>query len=159
MKKFFSGNFVLPWIQALGKLRPLKVLVSMSQSVTSFVAQQRGYYQKRLLLLDRLADLESLDFWAIDLLKLIRNFGSNLLEDPSVIHDDIPPFCPQNSRIHQFSHKSTGGLSVEGLSNNDEWDGLLAQLSVGFEHKALIISCSGRFLAVLTSTSTGIPNI
>ncbi|MCJ1350834.1 MAG: hypothetical protein MMC33_000815 [Icmadophila ericetorum] len=154
MKKFFSGNFVLPWIQALAKLRQLKVLVSTSQSLTTFVAQQWGYYQRRLLLLDRLSDLEILEFCATDLLKLVGKFGSNLLEEPSVIHDKLPPFCPQNSQICQFSQKSTGGLYLESLSNNDEWDDLLARLSVRSEHKALIITCSGRFLAVLTSTGT-----
>ena len=151
MSKFFSGPFVLPWIQALAMMRQLRVLVTTSQALTAFIYQQRGFYQKRIAFLDRMADFEILELWAVDLLKLVGKFGANLLEDPTSIYNYIPPFCPHNSQIYKLQHRSPGLLSVEGLSNNNEWDDLLARLSVGSEHEASTIACSGRFFAVLTS--------
>lgn len=151
MSKFFSGPFVLPWIQALAVMRQLRVLVTTSQALTAFTNQQRGFYQKRIAFLDRMAEFDTLELWAVDLLKLVGKFGATLLEDPTSIYSYIPPFCPHNSQIYKLQRRSPGLLSVEGLSNNDEWDDLLARLSVGSEHEASTIACSGRFLAVLTS--------
>ena len=150
MCKFFSQPFVLPWIQALATMRQLRVLVTTSQTLTAFTYQQRGFYQKRIAFLDRMSDFDTLELWAVDLLKLVGKFGANLLEDPTSIYSYIPPFCPYNSQISKLQRRSPGLLSVEGLSNNDEWDNLLARLSVGSEHKASRIACSRQFLAVLT---------
>ena len=151
MSKFFSGPFVLPWIQALAVMRRLRVLVTTSQALTAFVYQQRGFYQRRIALLDRMTDFETLELWAVDLLKMVGKFGANLLEDPTSIYSYIPPFCPHNSQIYKLQRRSPGLLSVEGLSNNNDWDDLLARLSVGPEREASTIVCSGRFFAVLTS--------
>lgn len=151
MSKFFSGPFVLPWIQALAIMRQLRVLVTTSQALTAFTYQQRGFYQKRIAFLDRISDFETLEQWAVDLLKIVGKYGANLLEDPTSIYSYIPPFCPHNSQIYKLQRRSPGLLSVEGLSNNNEWDDLLARLSVGSEHEASTIACSGRFFAVLTS--------
>ena len=150
MSKFFSGTYVFPWIHALAALRHLNVLVSTSQALTAFINQQRSFYQRRMAVLDRVADFDTLELWAVDLLKIVGKFGANLLEDPTAIYSYIPPFCPPNSQIYKLQRRSPGLLSVEGLSNNDDWDDLLARLSVGPEHEASKIACSERFIAVLT---------
>lgn len=151
LSKFFSGTYVFPWIHALAVLRQLNVLVSTSQALTAFINQQRSFYQRRIAILDRVADFDTLERWAIDLLKIVGKFGAILLEDPTAIYSYIPPFCPHNSQIYKLQRRSPGLLSVEGLSNNDDWDDLLARLSVGPEQEASQIACSESFIAVLTS--------
>lgn len=156
MTKFFSGGFVLPWIQALAILGELKYLVYTSQNIANFARQYQGFYAKRLSLNSHLADFELLELWAIDLLKIVGKFGGFLLQDPTAIYKYIPQFCPQNSKLYrQFGHLRSSPLRVEGLSNT-EWDDCLARLSVGSNHEALLIRCFGRFLAILISTGTTI---
>ena len=105
-------------------------------------------------LLDRHSQLELLELWSRDLLKIVGKFGGNLLQDPTAIYKNIPPFCPRNSQIYrQFGRSLSPPLSVDGLSHAD-WDDCLARLSVGTQHQALMIVCSGRFLAILTDAGT-----
>ena len=151
LTKFFSGGFVLPWIQAVAMIGELKSLVYTSQSIAAFARQYQSFYARRLSLNCHLADFEVLELWAIDLLKIVGKFGGHLLQDPTAIYKYIPQFCPQNSRIYQqFGHAHSSPLRVEGLSNA-EWDDCLARLSVGAKNEALLIRCFGRFLAILTS--------
>ncbi|KAH0538685.1 hypothetical protein FGG08_004760 [Glutinoglossum americanum] len=151
--KFFQGPCVLPWIQALAVLGQLKVLVFTSQSLTSFIRKRRRVDTTRMPLLHRLSDLELLELWAIDLLKLVGKFGGHLLQDPTAIYKYIPHLCPRNSVLYRQFGKASPLMFVTGLSNRD-WDDCLARVSVGNEHQALIVTCSGRYLAVLTSIGT-----
>ena len=154
MTKFFSGRFVLPWIQALAMMGELKALVYTSQHVTAFVRQYQSFYARRLSLNSHLAEFELLELWATDLLKIVGKFGGHLLQDPNAIYKYIPQFCPTNSRIYrQFGQSPASPLRVEGLSTA-EWDDCFARLSVGTNREALLIQCFGRFLAILTSVGS-----
>ena len=152
--KFFQGPYVLPWIQALATLKDLKFLVFASQSLTTLIRKRRNIDASRMPLLHRLSDLDLLEHWATDLLKVVGKFGGHLLQDPTTIYRFIPQFCPHNSILYrQFGKALSSPLSVTGLSNRD-WDDCLARVSVGSEHQALMVTCSGRYLAVLTSART-----
>ncbi|MCJ1306244.1 hypothetical protein MMC08_009063, partial [Hypocenomyce scalaris] len=146
--------YVLPWIQALATLKDLKFLVFASQSLTTLIRKRRNIDASRMPLLHRLSDLDLLEHWATDLLKVVGKFGGHLLQDPTTIYRFIPQFCPHNSILYrQFGKALSSPLSVTGLSNRD-WDDCLARVSVGSEHQALMVTCSGRYLAVLTSART-----
>jgi pimeloyl-ACP methyl ester carboxylesterase len=156
LTKFFTSShaYVLPWIQTLAMLGQLKVLVLASQNLADFVHFQRNLEQIGMSLLDRHSQLEVLELWSRDLLKIVGKFGGNLLQDPTAIYKNIPPFCPRNTQVYrQFGRSQSSPLSVDNLSHA-EWDDCLARLSVGTQHQALMIVCSGSFLAIPTDAGT-----
>jgi WD40 repeat protein len=154
LANFFQGAHVLPWIQALAVIGELRVLVFTSRILTTVVQKHRRIDKSRSPLLHRLSDLELLELWSIDLLKVVGKFGANLRQVPTAIYSCIPQFCPLNSVLHQqFGKPSSSPVSVTGLSNAD-WDDCLARVSVGNEHPAEKITCSGRYVAVLNSAGT-----
>ena len=152
--KFFQGSGVLPWVQLLAMLKQLKVLVFTSEGLTSFVQRRRKLDAAKMPLLHRLSDLSVLELWAIDLLKIVGKFGNHLLEEPQSIYKFIPQFCPRSSIIYrQFGKSSISPLAVRGIAN-EEWDDCLARMSLGGEHQAVMVICSNRSLAILTSMGT-----
>ena len=154
--KFLQKSRVLYWIQALAALGQLKVLVYTAQSLSSYARKRRRIDLSRNPLLYRISDLELLEIWAIDLVKVVGKFGGNLLQDPSTIQTHIPHFCPQNSALRQLARTSNASsISVTGISHID-WDDCLARVSVGCERRAIMVICSGRYLAVLNSVGTTI---
>ena len=152
--KFFQNSYVLYWIQALAALGQLKVLVYTSQSLASYIKKRQRADSSRNPLLHRLLDLGLLELWAVDLLKVVGKFGDNLLQDPATILTYIPHFCPRNSALYRHAGVSNKSrMSVTGVSDTD-WDDCLARVSVGNERRAVMVICSGRYLAVLTSLGT-----
>lgn len=154
LASFFQGAFVLPWIQILAVLGQLKVLIYTSRGLTSFVQKRRKLDAMKMPLLHRLSDLQLLELWAIDLLKVVGKFGSHLLQEPTAIYKNIPQISPRSSVLfQQFGSSSTSSICVTGLSDSD-WDDCLTKVSVGSDHQAVMITCSGRYLAVLSSEGT-----
>ncbi|KAH9898722.1 hypothetical protein F4778DRAFT_742738 [Xylariomycetidae sp. FL2044] len=148
--KFFRESSVLIWIQVLASLGQLHVLIETSRRLTIFVKRKRNFDVTREPSFRRFEDLEFIESWSRDLLKIPGRFGSSLSQDPESIHHGIVPFCPQSSAIYQTFVKDFSSLRVKGLS--DDWDDCLARVSVGSEHQATLLSCSYRYLAVVDST-------
>ena len=151
---FFRGPFVLTWINLLALAGHPKVLVYTSQALETYTKRRRKEDIVKSPLLHRLRDLETLDLWALDLLKLIGKFGPKLASNPESIYKIIPQFCPCNSMIfQQFGQKSISRsiVSVTGISNSD-WDDSLAKISIGNDSQGLSISCAGRYIGILTTT-------
>lgn len=104
-------------------------------------------------LLHRLQELELLESWATDFLKLLGKFGRNLTAAPSSIYQQIPPFCPEKSTIYRQFEQNTvysHSLSVKGITRTG-WDDSLAKISLGSGCQTLAILCSGDHFAVLTT--------
>ena len=153
LSKFLEGSSVLTWIESLARQNQLKVLVYSSRSINLYVRRKWGRYKATNPLLHRLRELDLLELWATDFLKLLGKFGRNLTASPSSIYQQIPPFCPKNSMIYrQFEQHASlpHPLSVEGVSKT-VWDDSLAKLSLGPRSQALAIICSGDHFAVLTA--------
>ncbi|KAL9122773.1 MAG: hypothetical protein Q9187_000671 [Circinaria calcarea] len=149
--KFFQGSGILPWIQFLAVVKQLKVLVFTSESLTCFIQKRRKLDAAKMPLLHRLSDLNMLELWAIDLLKIVGKFGNHLLDEPQAIYKFIPQFCPHSSILYrQFGKSSISPLAIRGIAN-DEWDDCLARISLGGEVQAVLVTCSHRYLAILTS--------
>ncbi len=153
LTQFFAQPSVLIWIYTLASLNQLRVLVEASQSLYSFVRKRR----KADAVVDphfrRFAELEVLEVWSRDLLKLLGKFGSCLTQDPTAIYTSIAPFCPTSSSMYNiFGKQQIASVMVRGLS--EDWDDCLARVSVGAESVATMICCSGRYLAVGNSGKT-----
>ena len=152
--KFLGGPFVLPWIEALALSQNLSSVINAAGTLNAFVQRRRKHDAQRSPLLHRLSDLRLLELWAVDLVKITGKFGSQLLQDSSVIYKFIPAMSPLNSLVHQqFRKSSLSQISISGLSTLD-WDDLSSRLSIGSSHQATSIRCSARHLAIATSANT-----
>ncbi|CAD6570233.1 MAG: hypothetical protein ASARMPREDX12_005007 [Alectoria sarmentosa] len=153
LSKFLKGNSVLAWIVSLAQQNQLKLLVYASKSMNLYVRRKRRCQAATNPLLHPLQELDLVESWATDFLKLLGKFGRNLTANPTSIYQQIPPFCPKNSMIYRQFEKYTSlphGLSVEGISKT-VWDDSLAKISLGPQSQALVIVCSGDHFAILTA--------
>lgn len=151
LTSFFQGVSVLPWIQILAVSGQLGELILASQVLTSFIEKRRKPDAMNMASLPRLSDLQLLELWAIDLLKLVGKFGSQLLDEPTAIYNNIPQISPHSSALfQQFGGSKASSLCVTGLSDSD-WDDCLTKVSVGHDYQAEMITCSGHYLAVTSS--------
>lgn len=148
--KFLKSSAVLLWIRILASLKQLRVLITTSGVLRVFVATRRKIDSTTQPSQHRLSDLEVVEQWSIDLLKIIGKFSSHLIDDPAAIQRSIPQFCPRRSAIYrQFSKQPQ--LLVKNISN-DDWDDCLGRVSIDSGYQATEITCSTRHLAVLTTS-------
>lgn len=152
LTEFLRDTAVLTWIQYLSTFRQLKNLAFASQALGIFVQKRRRVDSGRSPLLHRLADLDTLELWAIDLAKILGKFGVTLLEDPESIFKLVPHFCPSSSAVYrQFGKEMTNtDFAVSGVSIIT-WDDCLARLFIGNNIQAEKIVASDRYFAVLGS--------
>ncbi|KAF2202796.1 WD40 repeat-like protein [Delitschia confertaspora ATCC 74209] len=143
----FFSNDSLTWINTLALFGDLKSLIKAAQYLRAYLKSR-----KKKLAEEPLPGLETdstitLRLWAIDLIRLVGKFGSNLIQYPSSIYRLIPPFCPINSMLRKASGQST--FSVEGVSMAD-WDDCHARLSVGNEGSGRrVLATSEVFMALV----------
>lgn len=152
LAKFLKGNSVLAWIAALAQQNQLKVLVYSSKTMTLYVRRKRNRYRSTNPLLHRLQELDSVESWATDFLKILGKFGQILLTSPLSIYQQIPPFCPKGSMIYRHFEQqapSPPPLHIGGITQN-VWDDGLARISLGSKTQTVAIACSGPCFAVLT---------
>ncbi|KAJ5834799.1 Cytochrome cd1-nitrite reductase-like C-terminal heme d1 [Penicillium robsamsonii] len=152
LAKFLNGNHVLDWIVALAEAKKLRVLVSSAKSMNLYARRKRGRNAVTHPMVHRLQELDLVESWATDLLKLIGKFGLHLTESPTSIYQKIPPFCPKSSMIYrqfqQFAPRPYS-LVVNGLSKAT-WDDGLAKISLQPATQGTILICAGDHFAVLT---------
>ena len=149
LTKFLRSMSVLSWISSLADIGELKVLVNSSTALNTFVRRRRKYEAGTNPLLHRIQDLELVELWATDLIKVLGKFGPNLMRNPLSIYKQIPPFCPRDSMIHKQFGINASGLSVKGISSAS-WDDSLAKISLGSSAQTITIICSGDHFAILT---------
>ncbi|KAI0913073.1 hypothetical protein F4823DRAFT_104108 [Ustulina deusta] len=147
--KVFRGPGVLAWIHSLALLRRLEVLVKASQVLAVFVNNIKRHHRSTNAMLHRLSDLELLDEWATDLIKLVGRFSSKIMANPGVLYYVVPAVCPPKSIIHRQFH-STAKVKVTGAANVS-WNDNLCRLVLPGEAQAWGIACAAKYLTVLDS--------
>ncbi|TAQ86948.1 hypothetical protein B7494_g4728 [Chlorociboria aeruginascens] len=156
LSKFLKSPSLFAWIVSLAQQNQLRVLVSSSKSMSLYVRRKKGRYAGTNPMLHRLNEVELLESWATDLIKLLGKFGLNLTANPTSMYQQIPPFCPKNSMIYQHFKQTTPlphPLAVDGISKT-VWDDSLAKLSLGPDSQTLAIVCSRDRFAVLTAAGS-----
>ncbi|KAK8084697.1 hypothetical protein PG997_005968 [Apiospora hydei] len=146
LTKFFREPSVLSWIQTLASFRQLRTLVETSHVLLSFVKRKRKEDSARDPSMRRFEDLELIEIWARDLLKLPGKFGRILLQDPSAIQTSVAPFCPTGSAIYETFSNASQKPKVRGLP--EDWDDCLARFSIGNDRQGAFIRTCSRYLAV-----------
>ena len=150
--RFLSEVSVLTWISTLARNSELKTLVLASRAINDFVHRRRRLDKTQSPLLHRLRDLDLVEFWATDLLKIVGKFGEDLLLNPSSIYGEIPPFCPETSMAYQqFGRSGSPKSSLIVTGRSASWDDNLAKIVVGRGIQAEIILCSGLRIAIAMS--------
>lgn len=153
--RFFKSQAPLSWIQYLAMSGHLASLPGISRKITHYVRSRRKRDADISPMLHRIADLELVETWAIDLQKVAVKFGRNLSQDPSMIFKCVPALCPLSSAIFQrFASSPTSILSILG-HRKDEWDDCMARVSSSAAGKALRLASSTLYLAIAAELPRG----
>ncbi|KAF7534265.1 hypothetical protein G7054_g6367 [Neopestalotiopsis clavispora] len=148
--KFFTQPCALVWVQMLAIFGQLKALLDTAHTLDTFVKKKRRSDAAREPAKRRYEDLELLELWSRDLLKLPGKYGAILSKNPASVHSSVAQFCPSKTAIHRVFGPISSTPKVQGLP--DDWDDCLARVSVGSGHQATLLCCSAKHLAVADSS-------
>lgn len=147
--KFFNSKSFPLWLQLLASTNQLGILIKTSKSIALFTALVRKADSTRNPLLRRLSDLQLLDLWAIDLVKIVAKFSTALLKYPRAIYGLMAPFSPETSALYQQRYcQNEKELAITGGADN-AWSDRLARISLPDGFEAYKLACAGRHLAIL----------
>lgn len=150
--RFLQSPAVLVWIHTLAILRRLEVLRKAAKILAIFVRTKRKQDRQLNPMHHRLVDLEIIENWITDLIKVVGKFGRILVDEPAVIYRIVPALCPEQSVLKkQFYDVDTSIIRVTGTSNAP-WNDDLGCLALPGDAQAWQIACAGKHLAVLAST-------
>lgn len=149
VRKFLTGQPVMEWIYVLAASDSLRILIQASQHLSKYCRQRKKKVSPSdgndLIILQ----IELVESWANDLVKIVGKFGSILRRDAGAIYKMVPSFCPRNSAIfQQFGKLGSTMIHVSGQST-DIWDDTTARISFGAYASA--ISAAGNQVAVLST--------
>ncbi|KAF2105813.1 WD40-repeat-containing domain protein [Lophiotrema nucula] len=133
----FFDSAVLQWIENIAQLKELGCLVRASGHLTNYL-KRRGQHLP-------LAP-GTLNSWALDLPRIVTQFGVNLLSCPFAIYTLIPPFCPRNSAIFQRYAGVNARIKLRGLSDTS-WSDRISCISYR-DTMATAIACMDQRFAV-----------
>ncbi|CRK35158.1 hypothetical protein BN1708_006659 [Verticillium longisporum] len=152
--KFFEGECVQAWIEAVGLNGSLSVLTRTSKNLNLFV-KRREQYEQEVIPMDRSSEeCDFLALWSAELVRIVGKFGHHIVKYPDSIHNLIPRFCPPDSIMaRQFVDFSPTALQVTGVSNTG-WDDLLAKFNTSQTNQPDMIYCLDNFFAILASSNT-----
>lgn len=151
--RLFKAATSISWIQYLASRNMMIEIVKAAKSMANFIRKRRKFDSDKSPLLHRLSDLEYLESWAIDLMRLTAKFGGHLVKEPALIYKCIPHMCPPSSMIHQNLASLNDSFSVSGLSAT-VWDDCLARLSLSPD-RAMHMAVSDDYIAVADGAPAG----
>ncbi|OAQ90083.1 NACHT and WD domain-containingprotein [Purpureocillium lilacinum] len=151
--RFLRSTSVLSWIQTLALLKRLDVLAKASKVLGLVAKSIRKRDASRNPMLHRITDLECVDNWAVDLLKLVGKFGRQLTTDPTVVYDVVPAMCPPATAIHQYCYDVRNSIVRLYQGAQAGWNDNLGRLSMAGDAQAWDLCCAARTVAVLASTN------
>ena len=137
LNAFLDSN-VLFWIEACAETRDLSRLVRAAKHFKTYLSNRSVHTAP-------LRD-NTVRSWAVDLPRIVAEFGKILITHPSAIFSLVPPLCPRLSIIHQTFAKEHDGIVLRGLSA-EEWRDRIACL----DHRngaAKCITCQNQWIAV-----------
>lgn len=141
LTKFLRTN-ILMWIERMAANDNLTSLVRAAMHLKAYQARRAKHA----------APLQDdVSAWALDLPRIVAEFGSNLLKYPAAIHDFIPPLCPKNSAIYLQFGASKTGLRLQGLDNTD-WNDRIACWH--YDSSTKCITCHDQWFAIGLSNGT-----
>ena len=139
---FLSTN-VLCWIEAIAMCGNLDQITNTAKDLRAFL-NARAKYMSPIG-----QQVQRVDMWANDLVRIVAKFGEKLANVPSAIYYLVPPFCPPESAIATQFGAPTKGIALAGLPNVD-WDDRLCCVSYG-NRQAVAVGYAEKHFAVALS--------
>lgn len=152
--QLFQSSSVLAWIHLLALASRLEILAETAKVLTQFVRTRRKLNAVENPMLHRHLDLEFLDWWALDFVKVVGKFSKHLISVPSAIYKLVPPVSPRESALYrQFHQPETAEVLVSGIPNT-AWNDTSARLVLPDGEQAWEIACASNYVAILGNTGT-----
>jgi WD40 repeat protein len=117
----FLNKNVLSWIEHIARTGDLSYLTLAAKNMKAFLERRTKYFPP----ISR--EVETVEAWVTDLIRVTAKFRTNLLASPSSIYSLIPPICPSDSIIARTYSARQRGLVVKGLKAQ-AWDDCLARI-------------------------------
>lgn len=135
LDSFLKSN-ILTWIEIVAETGDLSYLTRTAENFRTYIDRKPK--------LD--TNVQTIEAWANDIIRLGAAFGRSLLASPASIHFVTAPVCPHSSAIYKNFAVYPRCLKVVGISD-EEWDDRL--LSINYSaNQALSISCRDGYFAV-----------
>jgi WD40 repeat protein len=121
LAQFFASPNVLAWIEYLAEQSDLYRLIDTGKALGVFL---NGVPES---MLNEHRDIAMLNSWAVDLVRLVMQFGGNLGAFPASIYNLIAPFCPPTSAPRKQFGSAPRGITVRGVLQ-DSWGDCLSTI-------------------------------
>jgi hypothetical protein len=136
--ELFLETTVLSWIEYIARSGDLSPLTQTAKNLKGYV-EHRVDFQCPLN-----PEMQIVQDWAVDLIRVVTVFGRHLLSDPSAIHRIIPALCPQSSMLFRKFVNPTLGLEVVGLSVRG-WADRIHSTSYSDDSATAVACCENRY--------------
>lgn len=145
LSTFFGGN-VSCWIEFIAQASAISVLTQTAKDV-------KGFLQARSKCYPPLGeDVQRVENWHQDLIRLATQFGQNLIDCPPSIFWLIPPLCPPGTAIGAQFGKSNHVMTVSGLSSA-LWSDRTASIHYN-DRQTRQLACADAYFAVSLSNKS-----
>ncbi|KAB5580982.1 NACHT and WD domain-containing protein, variant [Coniochaeta sp. 2T2.1] len=155
----FLNNYCLSWVEGIALAGNLQYISRAAQYLKAYVKRgtRRRYItddpDQILSLKDSQSDFDWVQAWAVDLIRVVGKYGSNLLRNPPSIYKHVPAFCPKESMIGKaYGSSPSRLLTVEGLPS-ETWDDCLASVNIDREDSASQVLATESFFLTLANAS------
>lgn len=151
LSHFFQRTCLLDWISSLAATDDLRTLVYASQNITTYLGKKSSVDAESSPLTHRLYEKEMLELWAVDLMKVVGRFGTQLVKHPKSIYTVVPAFCPTDTMISQQCKNIKTSQSITATGISQRWDDCLSRFYVARDCQSLKITCMDRHFVISTS--------
>ena len=143
LDSFLKSN-ILTWIELIAATGDLSCLTRTAKHFRSYL-DRRAKYRAPIG-----TEVQAVDAWADDIIRLGAAFGRSLIASPASIHFLTPPVCPIKSAIYQNFAVYPRCLKVVGISD-EEWDDRLLCINYSANQALSIACCNGYFAVGLSN--------
>jgi WD40 repeat protein len=138
--RFLNSHNLLSWIEFIARNSDLDRLIQTGRALRHYLQRRSKHFAP----MGR--DINLLDAWSTDLLRLVTKFGRNLRSSPASIHHLIPPFCPPETAISSQFARSNRSMVIKGLSAAT-WDDCSSVITYQNETPTAL-ACSSALFAI-----------
>jgi hypothetical protein len=147
----FLNVKALFWIEYIASEASIGIIPRTSMDLASYIREEMQDIIP--------GSFERLKAWVTDLSRVVFTFQSQLLLDPSIIHDLIPPLCPASSVVPQSALIPPSAIAVSGMQDL-AWDDCLLRIptdqevdSVGYGEIYFAIGLADGEISIYDSAS------
>lgn len=138
LANFFRSSNVLSWIEYVARNSDQHRLIQTGNSLRKFLEESSEHNSPSNV------DIELLESWATDLVRLVMKFGGDLESYPSSIFHLVPSFCPPTTAPRKQFGSAARSITVCGL-RAQTWDECLSTVADVRESYSCLASSKTKF--------------